>query len=67
MKMPREEQTIKTKICPVCGREFIVAPNHAYKRNIHKKTTLICSYHCLLEFDRQREKTALQTKGEKHE
>lgn len=38
--------------CPVCGKLFIPAPQHAYSVNVHKKNGYtkkvpICSWSCL--------------------
>lgn len=41
--------------CAVCGKSFIPAPMHVYKRTFGTggHTKWLCSYHCLLEWDRE--------------
>lgn len=45
---------ITEKICPICGKTFIPAPMHAYKRNNTpgSKTKYLCSYHCMVAWDK---------------
>jgi hypothetical protein len=41
------------KKCPICGKMFIPAPMHVYKRYYKNgRAKWLCSYHCLLEWDR---------------
>lgn len=39
------------RICPECGKKFIKAPEHIYKRKLNKKSKLeyYCSYTCYLK------------------
>ena len=39
--------------CPICGKVFIPAPLHAYKRAHGGRMKWLCSYHCLLEWDKK--------------
>lgn len=39
--------------CPICGKVFFPAPMHVYKRMFGGKTKWLCSYHCLLEWDKK--------------
>jgi len=43
------------KKCPICGKTFIPAPMHVYKRTTGSggKTKWFCSYHCLLAWDKK--------------
>ena len=45
---------LSEKKCAVCGKKFIPAPMHVYKRSYGGDTRLkwFCSYHCLLAWDR---------------
>ena len=38
------------KKCPICGKTFIPAPMHVYKRNncAGGRMKWFCSYHCML-------------------
>lgn len=36
-------------ICPVCGRQFIPAPQHVYKLARDNHYQKVCSWHCLCE------------------
>lgn len=46
---------ITEKKCPVCGKIFIPAPLHVYKRNYGRvgRTKYLCSYHCMLAYDKE--------------
>ena len=44
---------ISEKKCPICGKKFIPAPLHVYKRSFTGKTKWLCSYHCLLAWDKR--------------
>lgn len=34
--------------CPVCKKEFLPAPMHAWKISYEK---LVCSYHCMRQYE----------------
>lgn len=42
------------KKCAICGKTFIPAPMHVYKRKHGSggKTRWLCSYHCMLAWDK---------------
>jgi hypothetical protein len=40
-------------ICPICGKTFCPAPQHAYKGRVDRNRVLLCSYSCCLEADRR--------------
>lgn len=40
------------KKCPVCGKVFIPAPLHVYKRHYSNLIKWFCSYHCLSAWDK---------------
>lgn len=44
---------IVVKICPVCGKEFVPAPDHVYK--VTKSGAPVCSYHCMMDARRKRD------------
>jgi hypothetical protein len=55
---------IKTEKCPICKKEFVPAPYHAYRER--PKGRLVCSYHCALESDRRKAaKKKIHKKDEK--
>ena len=39
--------------CPVCKKVFIPAPEHRYYVLINYKKTLVCTYKCRCEYDKQ--------------
>lgn len=43
--------------CPVCGKTFIAAPQHAYKDKRHQ-TKKVCSWHCVCESERLKDAAA---------
>ncbi len=45
---------IVVKKCPICGKEFVPAPEHAY-RLPYNKGGPVCSYHCMREARRRHE------------
>ena len=47
---------ISTRICPVCKKTFILAPEHVYKIRIQKDYKKVCSWHCVREWEKQRAK-----------
>ena len=44
---------IALRVCPVCGKEFIPAPQHVYK--VTKWSPPVCSYHCMMDGRRKRD------------
>lgn len=50
--------------CPVCGKTFVPAPEHAYK--VDRKT--VCSYHCLCDWIKKngKDKAYTQKNGRKY-
>lgn len=42
-------------ICAKCGKKFIPAPMHAYKSKCGGtgQNKLLCSYHCMLAWDKE--------------
>lgn len=40
------------KKCAVCGKVFIPAPLHVYKRHYSNLIKWFCSYHCLFAWDK---------------
>lgn len=53
-KYKYEAGGFQTKICPICGKEFVPAALHTYKSAIDKK--LVCSWSCVCESERQKHK-----------
>lgn len=51
--MDEKIDDIRTHKCPVCGKRFVAAPYHAYKTS-PKSNKLLCTYSCMLEYDRRR-------------
>ncbi len=58
---------IVDKTCPVCGKNFIPAPEHAYKIRVGKgRSSLVCTYSCMLKWRKKHEKVPTRreyTKG----
>lgn len=52
---------IAVKKCPVCGREYVPAPEHSYKVYLECKKgtghykTPVCSYGCMRKHQREKE------------
>ena len=53
--------------CPVCGKEFVPAPQHQYKMERGKK--LVCSYSCetisIREWNEKKKKSKERQKNER--
>lgn len=43
---------LEEKKCAVCGKAFIPAPLHVYKRHYSNLIKWFCSYHCLVAWDK---------------
>lgn len=43
---------LEEKKCAVCGKVFIPAPLHVYKRHYSNLIKWFCSYHCLVAWDK---------------
>lgn len=52
--MKAKAADFKNVICPICGKSFIPAAEHVYKRVIKNARRYICSYHCTLEYDKNK-------------
>lgn len=46
---------VKLERCPVCGKEFVPAPLHAYKDQRARTKKLVCSYTCMRKSERMEE------------
>lgn len=45
------------KICPVCGKNFVPAPEHIYRIRINKnRSNLVCTYNCMINWQNKHEK-----------
>lgn len=43
--------------CPVCGEEFIPAPEHIYNiKPPNRPRKLVCSYHCMRAWEKEKER-----------
>ena len=51
--MRTEKFDWKQIACPICGKKFIPAPEHVYRRTVKGKMRYLCSYHCMLEYDKK--------------
>lgn len=41
--------------CPVCGKEFLPAPQHVYKVDIKRgDIRYVCSYHCVRAHEKEK-------------
>ncbi len=56
-----EIKDVEVATCPVCGEKYVPAPQHAYrvgyKRN-GRPLRRVCSYHCVLAYERAHDKEA---------
>ena len=57
---------ITERICPICGKAFIPAPLHVYKRNYGRpgRTKYFCKYSCMIAWDRAHPRKRQVIKGE---
>lgn len=57
--------TLATKICPICGKEYIPATMHIYKVDLIRpyRKALVCSWKCVMEGERQVEQ--MRQRGKK--
>lgn len=39
--------------CPICAKEFVPAPEHAWKIGTDKQNRLVCSYTCMRKWERE--------------
>jgi hypothetical protein len=46
------EGVLREKICPICGKLFVPAPEHIYK----VKGAQVCSWSCVCKAEREKEK-----------
>lgn len=54
-KKPVLETLPNTRICPVCKKEFIMAPEHIYKIKTKTGEKKVCSWHCVRDWEKQHE------------
>lgn len=40
--------------CPICGKRFLPAPQHAYKINGKYRGELVCTYSCMRKWETTR-------------
>ena len=52
--MKTEKIDWKESTCPICGKKFIPAPEHVYRRRVRTSLRYLCSYHCVLEYDKNK-------------
>lgn len=38
------------KTCPICGKRFVPAPFHTYRRNKGSRQYFFCSYRCMKQW-----------------
>ena len=41
--------------CPICGKEFTLAPCHIYKATVNGRVKPLCSYSCVRKLEKERE------------
>lgn len=44
-------EVIEERTCPVCGKRFVPAPYHCYRRG----SKWFCVWSCMLKYDREQE------------
>ena len=42
---------IKFIVCPICKKKFIPASEHAWKIGGETENRLVCSYHCMRQWE----------------
>lgn len=52
------------RVCPECGKTFIMAPYHTYKITVRGYTSYYCRYSCYRKAQKEREEQ-LAKKGRK--
>ena len=55
-------ETIKERICPVCGKSFIVPVENTYKLTIKQTITHYCRYNCYRKAQREQEEKKVRKK-----
>lgn len=60
----RKEEDMKKileqrRTCTICGKDFYLTPGYIFKRRDYqtRKTVYFCSWHCMLEEEKRRERT----------
>ena len=56
---------IRMKTCPVCGKQFVPAGQHAYKIRKNGSDKKACSWSCVSNWRKQKEEIKKQRKGDK--
>lgn len=46
---------IHEAVCPVCGKVFYPTPLHAYKIRYQNNLKNVCTYHCMMQYRKERE------------
>lgn len=49
----RKDDPFVYKKCPICKKNFIAAPQHAWKIGSEKGYKLVCSYHCMRAYEKE--------------
>lgn len=49
----KSQLTVET--CPICGKEYVPAPEHVY--HVPARKARVCSYKCMLEAEKRHEAT----------
>lgn len=54
--MGRRQKKIDFSVleCPVCGKKFVPAPLHVYKRWVKGNMRFLCSWKCAAEYDKNK-------------
>lgn len=47
-----EREPFAERVCPVCGKVFIPAVQHVFKRIIRGKIAYFCGWNCLCKYDK---------------
>ena len=53
--------------CPVCDKEFILAPKNIYKAYIGGKVRNLCGWNCMREAEREQEAKKRKSKERKQD
>lgn len=49
------------KVCPVCGKSFVPAPQHVYKIHVGDNDRKVCSWTCVRTYERKNKPRRKQT------
>lgn len=45
--------SVEFRVCPICGKKYIAAPEHAWRIGAEKVYKLVCSYTCMRAWEKE--------------